>query len=1832
MNIGGGTCRKTTKSLPLDSIQSTARDVSTILHQYQDQCHLPFDVMALSETHYQCPASDAAEPIPNFCKGMSAYHSYATLRDRSAGLVLLYAPWVPPPLDLLAPHIQANPGVYTANFEGRFMLHKIILQDHIIVLAFIYGYAKSNSWASGNLIKEAYDISISVLRMLQASTQHHVSLLFTGDLNAFPFNRNVQCYAGHAKASLQLRHRPSKTKHAKVRLSEIEDEGFLVHAWDLENGINAPYLTNTVPITKGRVTRTGIDHMYINRASMALVSNFTHHPLPVLNGKKITTHDILSITLKGVFQHALKYATPTAAFPHLRSYPFGNSVFLESVLQSITTVSTKAEITGDWLLAFDSLHSLVTKGCVVFAKKAERKMGYKVAALECRLASLKTKGALDSGSQLVSDYEETRSQLQHCNHLIHLESIHTVKHLTDLKASVAKDEDTPEISKHWIDSFRNHLDSAKIIPGIFLNPSSNVTDPVTLREMAFTFFSKKFAPPSKAKSRATRRKVIRNPTTPDFVKLLPKLSTDAIAALSLPFTAAEIMPVLAEFRGKFDTSPGIDALPAQFFASVVLRESLANLIANVINQIAQSGDLSENFKRTVIRLLHKDGKSRIHFDGYRPISLLPIITRIIARAITLRLHPYLAGLIHRQQTAYVPGRRMDHNMLLLQQFFLDAAAADSTAILLQIDFLQAFDSVYHSFVKRVLIHIGIPPLLLALIMALVSSMEACIIINDGLTRFFRIGRGLPQGSSLSAIIFVIILEPLLVYMREHPLTGLGVRLAPGLNADSHFSYGSYADDVNAPAINIDLITAWFKSAALFELVSGLGINMVKTQVHLIGSAYWSPTMGTLPAAVTAIATMKAAFPGLPSNCYRIGEDVKYCGIIFSLRDYRLLNQFGSLTSKSWLTRIAKLIPLLGFYASCPLRSWRDRTNFALTHLLSRIQFLALSCPCPPKLIITLQAALNGFVFNQPKTPISMRIASAPPAMTGFSYVNLTMRFKAFSASTYVQFLKGSLPPNLSALVSGALLGLLQHSLSGSTYFTIPMALHHPTAILDAALSVLSCYDTTTTTTKVRSLPDNILPILHTGLVTLSPLELNRTFQPPEGPLHPLIGEILLYENLHLNSAIIPRSPHHFALNQLPWPPFYQRLSLAALSLTRVADLYTFSGTAYAFNPIEALSASPFDSAVAARTLAIPSVHPRLQQLLDFNLPAATFDSWSKLMFPNLRPQVAIFISQPPPLPVQSVLQELILNASYHPLTYHNPSYVQSAAALHQQPLGDGSMHMITLASSSTKQLYQALTTITFNNMSNADKIAAPFAPGHGWAHYASLAAYPHDPQQVALAIESIRGALPSHLHHVLLRVLYLQVVKHLPSRHQPTGNHGHWPDCPRCGAPQLDPPHRLLQCPGLIAFWSFFRRVITSVLPALVPSLPLNIQAFTMTTLSSIGFYPPLKSADQLTSFVFFACAFDAILNDKVPMPPRLPTHGALHFSRLRTCFISSLMTWIRSQTPLGDVSRTLLNPHHPPCIWFMHGITVLSSACPASNSPSLSETSSTLLLQRGTFIARFYPLVSTVDFNNNRPLLQYPTHNWPPSSFIRTLPVLVYNAGIPPLSVLHTQAVAQQVLNAPQDLSPAFSHHPFKSALKPPSDVPYQSIFMVGALHWQHTTQFPPTSNHVGGTAVLFQGCPTISESSTFAAPSRSPSQVSMNLRAAIAAVNLFLTPPPPTAVNDPPHYPANTIPHFFTNCPATIKIVTALSNSITSGDTNFDLVNVLKASLQKVSKSVWELVSKTNRPSSPSASSSIQRAWLDRASCIAKLASQASNININGLGHQATVADGGLAPAGIG
>ncbi|GBG83099.1 hypothetical protein CBR_g36717 [Chara braunii] len=110
-------------------------------------------------------------------------------------------------------------------------------------------------------------------------------------------------------------------------------------------------------------------------------------------------------------------------------------------------------------------------------------------------------------------------------------------------------------------------------------------------------------------------------------------------------------------RGK---APGDDGLPVEFFAACW--EVLVGDLVSLFNEIRDGGRLGKTMTRGIISLLFKKG-DRSDTRNWRPISLLNVVYKLLAKLLANRLGHYSPGLVQRDQGAFVRGRSIFENVV-----------------------------------------------------------------------------------------------------------------------------------------------------------------------------------------------------------------------------------------------------------------------------------------------------------------------------------------------------------------------------------------------------------------------------------------------------------------------------------------------------------------------------------------------------------------------------------------------------------------------------------------------------------------------------------------------------------------------------------------------------------------------------------------------------------------------------------------------------------------------------------------------------------------------------------------------------------------------------------------------------------------------------------------------------------------------------------------------------------------------------------------------------------------------------------------------------------------
>ena len=101
-------------------------------------------------------------------------------------------------------------------------------------------------------------------------------------------------------------------------------------------------------------------------------------------------------------------------------------------------------------------------------------------------------------------------------------------------------------------------------------------------------------------------------------------------------------------------TPGNDGITKEFYET--FWDELKFAFIKSISQAKVTGELSISQRQAVIKLIEKKDRDKRFIKNWRPISLLNVDTKIISKAMALRLKNVLPSIISTNQTAYVNKR------------------------------------------------------------------------------------------------------------------------------------------------------------------------------------------------------------------------------------------------------------------------------------------------------------------------------------------------------------------------------------------------------------------------------------------------------------------------------------------------------------------------------------------------------------------------------------------------------------------------------------------------------------------------------------------------------------------------------------------------------------------------------------------------------------------------------------------------------------------------------------------------------------------------------------------------------------------------------------------------------------------------------------------------------------------------------------------------------------------------------------------------------------------------------------------------------------------------
>ena len=225
--------------------------------------------------------------------------------------------------------------------------------------------------------------------------------------------------------------------------------------------------------------------------------------------------------------------------------------------------------------------------------------------------------------------------------------------------------------------------------------------------------------------------------------------------------------------------------------------SIIKPLTIVINQVLNNGIFPDKLNIAKVVPIFKSGDCALT-NNYRPISLLPVISKVIETIIYTQPSLYFESnkLFSDSQYGFRPNHSTEQATLELTDIIISAMDNNEVPIGILLDLSKAFDTIDHAILLSKLEHYGVDGIPLQLVKNYLTNRKQYVKLNEVNSNLLPINNGLPHGFILGPLLFII-------YINDFA------------RASSIFDFICYADDttlfstlnnlVNAQNINPDII-------------------------------------------------------------------------------------------------------------------------------------------------------------------------------------------------------------------------------------------------------------------------------------------------------------------------------------------------------------------------------------------------------------------------------------------------------------------------------------------------------------------------------------------------------------------------------------------------------------------------------------------------------------------------------------------------------------------------------------------------------------------------------------------------------------------------------------------------------------------------------------------------------------------------------------------------------------------------------------------------------------------------------------------------------------------
>ena len=360
--------------------------------------------------------------------------------------------------------------------------------------------------------------------------------------------------------------------------------------------------------------------------------------------------------------------------------------------------------------------------------------------------------------------EQARQAIRTYSHMIKI-------HKEKKRASLAREQDKCYRKNFW-------KTARDVTNGTFGEPEST---PTYSKSIADQFYKSRYE----------------DPVTIDFEKLkwFPNVEAPSVPYDLSPYTPKDIRSAL--LKKNSNSAPGYDDIVYEYLQKLPY---LHKTLATTFTKIRDKGVAPEGWGKSKIVLIKKDiNASDEEPTNFRMISLTLNVGKLyhtLEASRTLKFMLENKYLDPTAQKAYVDGVNgcMEH-VTVVHEIIQHAKLNHKTVHATWFDLMDAFGSVSHDLIPYVMSHYHIPKIIITYITSLYSKLQGQVFTKEWQTELFQFLRGVFQGDPFSGIIFLIVFNPIVQYIKKQQETH-GYPLVTKDKGAQNVITTPFADDFN----------------------------------------------------------------------------------------------------------------------------------------------------------------------------------------------------------------------------------------------------------------------------------------------------------------------------------------------------------------------------------------------------------------------------------------------------------------------------------------------------------------------------------------------------------------------------------------------------------------------------------------------------------------------------------------------------------------------------------------------------------------------------------------------------------------------------------------------------------------------------------------------------------------------------------------------------------------------------------------------------------------------------------------------------------------------------